>query len=258
MKPRHHLLAIVLACSLAALAGTQALTWWTARAAQQAQVMQRDSYLLHSLRTAAENYLAIGLSLEQMTALQSLIERERASFTQVQAIDVFAANGRLLYSTDLSGLGSQVPEPWRSSLAGSAPWRRDEAGQRQLGTRFDNDLGQAAGGIVLTVSTSASTSAVTLAQWQARGQAALQLLAVLALVSLSAWWGATLGLRRLLAPYARVARILQNHPAHPVPSAAPRQTPLEQAAHRTSAAWSTAQQHAQQRLLELQELDDAQ
>ena len=258
MSPRNAVLGIVLACTLTALASTQALIWWGARSAHDQRVVQRDSYLLHSLRTAAENYLAIGLSLEQMTALQSLIERERASFAQVQAIDVFAANGRLLYSTDLSGLGSQVPEPWRSSLAGSAPWRRDEAGQRQLGTRFDNDLGQAAGGIVLTVSTSASTSAVTLAQWQARGQAALQLLAVLALVSLSAWWGATLGLRRLLAPYARVARILQNHPAHPVPSAAPRQTPLEQAAHRTSAAWSTAQQHAQQRLLELQELDDAQ
>ena len=257
MSPRNAVLGIVLACTLTALASTQALIWWGARSAHDQRVVQRDSYLLHSLRTAAENYLAIGLSLEQMTALQSLIERERASFTQVQAIDVFAANGRLLYSTDLSGLGSQVPEPWRSSLAGSAPWRRDEAGQRQLGTRFDNDLGQAAGGIVLTVSTSASTSAVTLAQWQARGQAALQLLAVLALVSLSAWWGVTLGLRRLLAPYARVAHILQNHSAHPVPSA-PRQTPREQAAHRTSAAWSAAQQHAQQRLLELQELDDAQ
>ena len=257
MSPRNAVLGIVLACTLTALASTQALIWWGARSAHDQRVVQRDSYLLHSLRTAAENYLAIGLSLEQMTALQSLIERERASFTQVQAIDVFAANGRLLYSTDLSGLGSQVPEPWRSSLAGSAPWRRDEAGQRQLGTRFDNDLGQAAGGIVLTVSTSASTSAVTLAQWQARGHTALQLLTLLALVSLSAWWGVTLGLRRLLAPYARVAHILQNHSAHPVPSA-PRQTPLEQAAHRTSAAWSAAQQHAQQRLLELQELDDAQ
>lgn len=158
MSPRNAVLGIVLACILTALASTQALIWWGARSAHDQRVVQRDSYLLHSLRTAAENYLAIGLSLEQMTALQSLIERERASFTQVQAIDVFAANGRLLYSTDLSGLGSQVPEPWRSSLAGSAPWRRDEAGQRQLGTRFDNDLGQAAGGIVLTVSTSASTS----------------------------------------------------------------------------------------------------
>ena len=128
MNPRHRLLAIVLACVLAVLASTQALAHWAARTAHEAMVEQRDHYLLHSLRTAAENYLAIGLSLEQMTALQSLIERERASFTQVQAIDVFAANGRLLYSTDLSGLGSQVPEHWRSNLAASAPWRRRCAG----------------------------------------------------------------------------------------------------------------------------------
>ena len=252
MNPRNAVLAIVLAGILAVLAGTQALTWGPARAAHQDQVVQRDSYLLHSLRTAAENYLAIGLSLEQMEALQGLIERERASFAHVQAIDVFAANGRLLYSTDLNALGSQVPPHWRDSLSNSAPWLREEPGQRQLGTRFDNDLGQAAGGIVLTIST--TPTPLTLAQWQARGQTALYLLALLLLTGLAAWAGVALGLRRLLAPYERVARILQD-PARPAP--APTDTPLAQAAQHTHAAWGDAQQRAQQRLQQLQELDDA-
>ena len=258
MKPRHHLLAIVLACTLAALAGTQALTWWTARAAQQAQVMQRDSYLLHSLRTAAENYLAIGLSLDQMQALQGLIERERASFAQVQAIDIFNASGSLLYSTDLNALGSPVPAHWRERLADSTPWSRTEAGQRQLGTRFDNDLGQAAGGIVLTVS--ASPTAQTLAQWQARGGAALQVLAMALLTGLSAWAGVALGLRRLLRPYARAAQILQDDTRTAAAAAeaeAAQHSALEQAALHTQARWRAAQQHAQQRLHQLQELDDA-
>ena len=253
MKPRHHLLAIVLACSLAALAGTQALTWWTARAAQQAQVMQRDSYLLHSLRTAAENYLAIGLSLDQMQALQGLIERERASFAQVQAIDIFNASGSLLYSTDLNALGSPVPAHWRERLADSTPWSHEEAGQRQLGTRFDNDLGQAAGGIVLTVS--ASPTALTLAQWQERGWAALQVLAMVLLTGLSAWAGVVLGLRRLLAPYARTGKILHSST---LTAPAPQHSAPEQAARHTQARWRAAQQHAQQRLRQLQELDDAQ
>ena len=262
MSPRNAVLAIVLACTLAVLASTQTLTWWAARTAHQDMLVQRDSYLLHSLRTAAENYLAIGLNLDQMEALQGLIERERASFAQVQAIDVFAANGSLLYSTDPNAVGSLAPEHWRKSLADSARWRRDEAGQRQLGMRFDNDLGQPAGGIVLTVST--ASAELTLAQWQERGQAVLQVLTVLALASLCAWAGVLLGLRRLLAPYERVACILHGQPAHPDP--APNHTnhthhiamPLEQAAQRTHAAWGAAQQRAQQRLRQLQELDDAQ
>ena len=179
MNPRHRLLAIVLACVLAVLASTQALAHWAARTAHDAMVQQRDHYLLHSLRTAAENYLAIGLNLEQMEALQTLIERERASFDQVLAIDVFAASGTLLYSTDPNALGSQVPPHWRQGLEQSTPWHTDGPAQRQLGVRFDNDLGQAAGGIVLTIST--ATPPLTLAQWKAHGQQALALLAAAAL-----------------------------------------------------------------------------
>lgn len=255
MKPLHHLLAIVLACTLAMLASAQALGWWAHRAAHADMAAQRDSYLLHSLRTAAENYLAIGLNLDQMEALQGLIERERAGFAQVQAIDVFAASGTVLYSTDPSALGSPAPEHWRQSLSDTAPWHSDAVGQgqRQLGVRFDNDLGQAAGGIVLTVSN--APGAVTLAQWQARGQAALQVLAMLVLAGLASWAGVALGLRRLLAPYARAARILQSRAGTASDNAA---TAIEQAALHTHATWDTAQQHAQQRLRQLQELDDAQ
>lgn len=136
MNPRHRLLAIVLACVLAVLASTQALAHWAARTAHEAMVEQRDHYLLHSLRTAAENYLAIGLNLEQMEALQTLIERERASFDQVLAIDVFAASGTLLYSTDPNALGSQVPPHWRQGLEHSTPWHTDGPAQRQLAVRF--------------------------------------------------------------------------------------------------------------------------
>ena len=73
MSPRNAVLAIVLACTLSAFASTQALSWWGARAAHQDRIVQRDSYLLHSLRTAAENYLAIGLNLEQMADRKSVV-----------------------------------------------------------------------------------------------------------------------------------------------------------------------------------------
>ena len=252
MNPRNHVLIIVLTCLLTVLGGTQTLAWWSARAAHENMAEQRNNYLLQSLRTATENYLAIGLNLDQMEALQGLIERERAGFSRVLAIDVFAVSGTVLYSTDPNALGSLAPERWRRSLTDTASWHNDEASQRQFGVRFENDLGNAAGGIVLTVST--APIALTLAQWQARGQAALQILAALILAGLCTWAGVALALRRLLTPYKRVARILQGQADTTLDKAT---TAQEQAALHTHSAWSAAQQHARQRMLQLQKLDDA-
>lgn len=253
MKPANQVLAIVLACLLSVLAGTHALAWWASQAAHDAIVSQRDHYLLQSLRKATENYLAIGLNIEQMDALQGLIERERAGFPRVLAIDVFAASGTVLYSTDPNALGGPAPEHWRQNLLDTGPWLSDEQGQRQIGVRFDSDLGEAAGGIVVTVSTAAP--ALTLAQWQANGQMALHMLAALALAAACAWVGVALGVRWLLAPFERVAQILEN-PAGSAPGAA--QSALENAAHETRSAWSAARHSARQRLQQLQELDDSQ
>lgn len=253
MTPRSQILVLLLACILTILTGTHALAWWASQAAHEDIVSQRDSYLLQSLRTATENYLAIGLSIEQMDALQGLIERERAGFPRVLAIDVFAASGTVLYSTDPNALGSAAPERWRENLLSVDPWRIDDADQRQIGVRFDSDLGQAAGGVVVTVSTAAP--AWTLAQWQAQGQIALQMLGVLALACLCAWIGAALGLQRLLAPFERIARILENPPDTVPQPASPAQ---EHAAHHTVSAWAGARQNARQRLQQLQDLDDAQ
>ncbi|MBY0454467.1 MAG: hypothetical protein K2Q11_06245 [Burkholderiaceae bacterium] len=254
MRPRTHLLAIVLGCLLVLLATTQVLTYWAARTLHEDVMAQRDRYLLQSLRTAAEGYLAIGLNLEQMQALQGLIERERAGFSQVLAIDVFTAKGTLLYSTDPSALGSQAPADWSRHLTEEAPWYIDGPLQRQMGLRFDNDLGQAAGGIVLTIST--APQPLTLAQWKERSQQVLQVVALVFLVCLVAGASVVVGLRRVLAPYDRVVKILRGQ-AYPAPSRGKALDALEQSAHETHAAWVVAQARTQSSLRQLQELDDA-
>lgn len=238
--------AIVLAGVLAIVG---ALLWLGQQATQAHQAemdRQRDGYLLGSLRTAAEDYLATGLQLEQTGALQGLIEREHAGFARVMAIDIFSAAGTVLYSTDTDSRGSAAPDAWRRHLEHEEPWRSEALLQRQIGQRFDNDLGQAAGGIVITLSTAPAPE--TLAQWKARGQQAVQWLALAALAGVAAVAGMAWGLRRLLRPYAEAARILQGGGTAPG-------TALAQAAAHRHAAWEAARQRCRQAQRQLEALD---
>ena len=105
----------------------------------------REAYVLRNLRTAAESYLATGLQLPQLEVLQGVVERERQNFAGVMAIDIFSAQGRVLFSTDLGNRGLQVPSAWRELLASDAVWLQTQPGQRQIGQRFEGELGQAVG-----------------------------------------------------------------------------------------------------------------
>jgi len=144
--------------------------------------------------------------------------------------------------------GTQVPEGWRAWLAPDLPWDSAAPGQRQIGTRFENDLGQAAGGIVVTFSTVAAP--LTLAQWYERGQQAVQWLAMLALACAAVAALLYAGLRQALKPYGDAARVLQGAPAPPGAA-----TPLVQAAQAQRARWDAARQRYQQGMRQLEELD---
>ena len=117
MTPRAQLYAVVLACILALVAALSGIYLWAAQDLRQELAQQRNHFLLNSLRSTTENYLAIGLDLDQMQALQSLIDRERTSFPQVLAIDVFSAKGQVFYSTDAGSRGLKVPDDWVQKLA---------------------------------------------------------------------------------------------------------------------------------------------
>lgn len=248
MKLLTRIYAIALLGLLALLAALLLLTQQAQQTRQAELQALRDGHLLRNLRTAAENYLATGLQLEQLEILQQVIAREQAAFAGVVAIDVFAAGGTVLYSTDVGNRGTQVPEGWRTWLARDLPWDSAAPGQRQIGTRFENDLGQAAGGIVVTFST--VPAPLTLAQWYERGQQAVQWLAMLALAGAAVAALLYAGLRQALKPYGDAARVLQGAP--PPPGVA---TPLVQAAQAQRAQWDAARQRTQQGMRQLEELD---
>ena len=87
------------------------------------------------------------------------------------AIDIFRPRaGALQHRSGQPRL--QVPSAWRELLASDAVWLQTQPGQRQIGQRFEGELGQAVGGIVVTLD--ATAAAPTLAQWYAWGHEALQ------------------------------------------------------------------------------------
>lgn len=246
MNVKGRLLVIVWLAVGALVAAMVALTQHAAHARQAALQAQRDAHLLRTLRSATESQLAAGLPLD---LLQPAIAREQTAFPDVIAIDIFSAGGTVLLSTDAANRDTAAPEAWRAQLAQEHPWQREATGQRQIGQRFDNDLGQPAGGIVVTFST--LNEAPTLARWTALSRELLGWLAMGALAALSAAAALLIGLRRLLHPYERAAQLLQGAPATAADTG-----PLAVAALRQYAQWRQAQRRHQQAMDRLRELDD--
>lgn len=244
----------VLALTLAATGALVLLLWALVQYAgheQQARMSaQRDAYLLRHLRTSAENYLATGLQLEQMQALQDMLEREQAAFAGIVAIDVFNPAGSVLYSTDAGSRGMAVPAPWRALLAQEQPWHGTAVGQRQIGQRFDNDLAQAAGGIVITLSTAAAPT--TLAQWYGRSRQLLRWLLAALLAASAAAAGAYAGLHRLGRPYQAAAALLRGEGGPPPEGG---QDELARAAALQRLAWQDGQAQCRHTLQQLEALD---
>jgi hypothetical protein len=194
--------SVALAVLLAAISGLLA-----ADLRRQALTEARDTHLINVLREGVESRLAIGLSFEQLEALQPVIERERASSQEIVSIDIFSSAGVLAYSTDAGAVGRTEALGWVPMLAQSDLWRIDRPLERVVGTRVENDLGEPLGGIGVTIAEpSAGTSPV--------GEL-LALPDVAALGGLLAWmllpaalgaWTAGLVLRRALQPYRQVVR----------------------------------------------------
>lgn len=251
MKPTRSLAII----ALAAVLGAAAASGWHASLAEgrvRAEVAAaRDGYLVKNLRTVAEANVSIGLTLDQMDSLQALIERERESADNVLSIDVFNSSGTVVYSTDRSAIGTSVAAPWVPFLDREGTWAIAGRGERVIGTRFDNDLGRAEGGIALTLRTAegAVASANPVARLQALSGPFLATAAALALAAALA--AAALGSR--LTRFRRAAALMVTSS----PSATPSADPLATLAASERERWARLRVAITDREATLRRLDDA-
>ena len=212
--------------------------------------LARGAHLLNTLKTTIETNLAIGLTLEQMSVLQALVEREKAGAADVLAIDIFAPDATLLYSTDRGAIGSPVGEEWSAQLAQVGTWQLDTPGETVLGARVDNDLGTAAGGIAVTIAD--STQAGTL--WEDWLPAAKRLAWVTALAVALTLAGALTLNHILMRPLRRATAVLGDPDAKALSATT---GTLEQQALLARQAQVAAHARADEGMRRLRELDDA-
>ncbi len=154
MRFRHRLLLLLLLPLLAAVAITGLLTYRAFDQLHVGLVQSRLGFILANLRTTAEANLSLGLRIDQLTVMQDLIERERAGNPTIRAIELFDRTGLSLFSTDRGAIGEPVADSWLRALSGLHPdgtWRLAERGDLLLGLVVENDLGEVAGSLVITV-----------------------------------------------------------------------------------------------------------
>ncbi|UWE14286.1 hypothetical protein [Herbaspirillum huttiense] len=142
------LLALVLL--VGSVAGVLA---WREALEQRSAVLReaRFQFNLNTIKRQLESGLQVGLQLPEQTGMQHLIEQVRAYEVVIRSIDVFDAQGHIVFSTDGGGVGANIPVSWRQSClsATAANWgAEDEEGRLLCGsviTGFD----QVAGGVAL-------------------------------------------------------------------------------------------------------------
>lgn len=270
MTMRARLLLIVVALVSAALLLAGYVGYGVGERMRVALSQARDAHLLNTFRAHAEYRLALGLTLEQLDGLQALIERERASAPAIVSIDIFAASGVLAYSTDRSAVGSEVAPAWVAKIGATENWRIDAPAERVVGARLENDLGEAVGGVAVTLAKPAGQSPllelVSLAPIRAHGP----LIGLAAGCVLLAGLCSGAVMRRLLVPYQTTAALLRGDradlrplgassvagAAHAVALREPPAGAFAQQALARREVWTTSEARIDRLLTELRGMDD--
>jgi len=243
-------LSLILALAGCVLAAVLGATLLTVRIEQQAIDQTRqahEEYVLGNLRNTIEATLTLGLSLEQSSSLQRLIEREKSGMPDIQDISIHGPAGRVLYSTDLGLLGAAVPPAWVRADGSRGIWCAEDQNARSCGIGLRDELGRNAGGLVLVAPHAAQ--AYSLQAWLARGLPTLALAALAVLVSTA---GACLLARRRLRPFLLAGRLLRD----PAPDGEPGDS-LVEAARQAGARHRASQQALDRQLRQLKDLDHA-
>lgn len=111
--------ALLLALALLVAFGSGWVLWQT----QQDQTIEslragRFRFGLNRVRNALESGLNLGIPATELPGAQALIDQVRAEEQDILSIDVFDAQGRVLLSTDISGVRERVPTQWLTPCLG--------------------------------------------------------------------------------------------------------------------------------------------
>jgi hypothetical protein len=126
---------------------------WLSSVAQRNATLResRFEFSLHAVRGTLESGLRLGLSLSDLAGVQELIEQTRLQEQVILSVDIFDAEGRILFTTATDGVGANLPEAWRAPCLAAVHenWSADDEEGRVLCGALTNNFDQVSGGVVL-------------------------------------------------------------------------------------------------------------
>jgi len=141
----------LVAILIATMLSTAAFGYYKFEDVLSSLVRSRYSFVVFTIKQRVEDSMNLGFSLRQLRQVQEIIEIEKARDDQVQGVDVYSANGEVLFATDRGAMGSRVPERWLEPLAGSGgtPFSLRDEDAVLVGLPLVNSLGKVEGAVVL-------------------------------------------------------------------------------------------------------------
>ncbi|GAB5467237.1 MAG: hypothetical protein Kilf2KO_02670 [Rhodospirillales bacterium] len=115
--------------------------------------IERLRFLVSSLSSTVEANLGLGLPIEDLPALQALLERDLDTEPNVRAIEIVGPQETALYSTERGAIGEAIPQSWREAIEDrhSDVWLAEDRGEVAIGEVVRNDFDQPTGHVVLIV-----------------------------------------------------------------------------------------------------------
>lgn len=179
----------------------------------------RFDAVLRDMKNTIETSLALGLPLNALRNTQPLIERETQQDPLILSIEVFEANGNVVFATDRDLIGDQMTdewiEAWRTHDTAGA-WRLREEDALVIGISLINNLDLEVGGIAFRFSRDFHDSSLEAMLLELGGAVAILLAATIVLALL----GALLLLRTTRSSFTAMTdalNALSQHPDLPLP-----------------------------------------
>jgi hypothetical protein len=119
----------------------------------------RFDLIARDVDRVVEQNLGLGMSMDEMTTLPAVLARRRLADAGIAAIDVADRNGRIVYSSDATAVGNDIPPSWRAAIrqqqilqtnkSTSRTWRIKDDAENIAGSTIDNSFGVTQGYIAV-------------------------------------------------------------------------------------------------------------
>lgn len=144
--------AVVVCAFAVGMAGL--LNYFKYRSTANRLVTERLVVTGKSVENSIQSSLALGLQFSDIGTLPGTLDREQATDTLIQGIDIYDTDGRMLYSTDRLRANRALPEAWLKAAkkAGDTTWLVEQGDEAAAGIAVQNNFGLTIGYLAIRYS----------------------------------------------------------------------------------------------------------